>query len=50
MVMSFLGYLIWAVVILIALVPVIGLIAELCEWVKDKTINDYERGRNGEEK
>lgn len=48
--MSFLGYLIWTVVILIALVPVIGLIAELCEWVKDKIINDYERGRNGEEK
>lgn len=46
--MSFLGYLIWTVVILIALVPVIGLIAELCEWVKDKTIKDYEREKNGE--
>lgn len=48
--MSPLGYLIWAAAILIALVPAIGLIAELCEWVKDKTIEDYERGRNGKEK
>lgn len=48
--MNILGFLIWAVVILIALIPIVGLIAELCEWVKDKTIRDYERGRNGEEK
>ena len=45
--MSLLGFLIWAVIILIALVPIVGLIAELCEWIK--TIRDYERGRNGEE-
>lgn len=47
--MNLLGYLIWAVVILITLVPIVGLIAELCEWVKDKSLRDYERGRNGEQ-
>lgn len=47
--MNILGFLIWAVVVLIALVPVVGLIAELCEWYKDKSLRDYERGRNGEQ-
>lgn len=47
--MNFLGCLIWVVAVLIALVPVVGLIAELCEWYKDKSLRDYERGRNGEQ-
>lgn len=48
--MNPLGYLVWIIAILIALVPIVGLIAELCDWVKDKTIKDYERERDGKRK
>lgn len=44
--MTIWGYIVWGVAILIALVPIIGLIAEVFEWHKDKTINDYERKKN----
>lgn len=47
--MNFLGILVWVVAILIALVPIIGLLAEFVDYCKEKTIRDYERGRDGEE-
>lgn len=46
--MNILGYLIWIVAIAIALVPLIGLIAEFLEWYKYKSIREYERGKDGD--
>lgn len=48
--MNILGILIWVVAILIALVPVVGLLAELIDHYKTKGIIEYERGKNGKEK
>ena len=42
--------LIWLGVAILMAIPIIGFIAELFEWYKNKTINDYERGENGERK
>ena len=41
--MTFWGYVLWGIVGLIALVPIVGLIAEFLEWHKEKSINDYEK-------
>ena len=41
--MTLLGVLLWVAAILIALVPIVGLVAEFIDWYKDKMEQDYER-------
>lgn len=43
--MNFLGVLVWTAAIVLALVPLAGLLTDLGEWYEDKKERDYERGR-----
>ena len=44
--MTFWGYLLWAVLGLLALVPILGLGASLLELYKEKIIKDYEKKKH----
>lgn len=45
--MTIAGYVLWGAIIIIALIPVAGLVLELYEWSKDAIITRHEKEKYG---
>ena len=43
------GYIFWVVFGILALFPIVGLIATFLEWYRNKVIDEYERGHRKDE-